>query len=63
MLSNYQPPKMAKSILSVGKYMASIFCNAKGKLLTDYLEKCQTIKSTTLTFGPIKWKKRPDLAR
>ena len=37
------PPKKAKSVLSAGKVMASIFWDAKGILLIDYLPKGQTI--------------------
>lgn len=36
-------PKKAKSIASAGKVMASVFWDAKGILLIDYLEKGKTI--------------------
>jgi histone-lysine N-methyltransferase SETMAR len=36
-------PKKAKSIASAGKVMASVFWDAKGILLIDYLEKGRTI--------------------
>lgn len=37
------PPKKAKSILSANKVMASVFWDAKGILLIDYLQKGATI--------------------
>jgi hypothetical protein len=36
-------PKMAKTVLSAGKVMASVFWDAKGILLIDYLQKGKTI--------------------
>ena len=36
-------PKKAKSIASAGMVMASVFCDAKGILLIDYLEKGRAI--------------------
>lgn len=36
-------PKKAKSVPSAGKVMASVFWDAKGILLVDYLEKAKTI--------------------
>ena len=37
------PPKKAKTVPSAGKVMASVFWDAAGILLTDYLQKGQTI--------------------
>ena len=37
------PPKKAKVVSSAGKVMASVFWDAKGVVLVDYLEKGQTI--------------------
>ena len=39
-------PKKAKAILSAGKVMASVFCDARGVIMVDYLSKDQTINST-----------------
>ncbi|XP_017794503.1 PREDICTED: uncharacterized protein LOC108576094 [Habropoda laboriosa] len=41
--SGSPPPKKAKSILSAGKVMASIFWDAKGILLVNYLPRGRTI--------------------
>ncbi|GIY11584.1 mariner transposase [Caerostris darwini] len=38
-------PKKAKSIASAGKVMASVFWEAKGIMLSDYLAKGKTITS------------------
>ena len=40
------PPKKAKTVPSAGKVMASVFWDADGILLTDYLQKGQTINGT-----------------
>ena len=40
------PPKKAKTIPSAGKVMASVFWDADGILLIDYLQKGQTINGT-----------------
>ena len=37
------PPKKAKSVPSAGKVMATVFWDAEGILLIDYLEKGKTI--------------------
>jgi hypothetical protein len=42
-------PKKAKSIASAGKVMASLFWNAKGILLIDYLEKGRVITGEYLS--------------
>lgn len=38
-------PKKAKVVLSAGKVMASVFWDAKGIILVDYLKKGETINS------------------
>ena len=40
------PPKKAKTVPSAGKVMASLFWDADGILLIDYLQKGQTINGT-----------------
>ena len=40
------PPKKAKTVPSAGKVMASVFWDADGILLIDYLQKGQTINGT-----------------
>ena len=40
------PPKKAKTVLSAGKVMASVFWDADGILLIDYLQKGQSINGT-----------------
>ena len=40
------PPKRAKTVPSAGKVMASVFWDADGILLIDYLQKGQTINGT-----------------
>ena len=40
------PPKEAKTVPSAGKVMASVFWDADGILLIDYLQKGQTISDT-----------------
>ena len=43
------PPKKAKTVPSAGKIMASLFWDADGILLIDYLQKGQTINGTYYT--------------
>ena len=40
------PPKKAKTVLSAGKVMASVFSDADGILLKGYLQKGQKINGT-----------------
>ena len=44
--SDEPTPKKAKAILSAGKVMASVFWDARGVIMVDYLSKGQTINST-----------------
>ena len=40
------PPKKGRTVPSAGKVMASVFWDADGILLIDYLQKGQTINGT-----------------
>ena len=42
------PPKKAKTVPSAGKVMASVFWDADGILLIDYLQKGQTIQNKSV---------------
>ena len=44
--SGSPPPKKAKTVPSAGKVMASVFWDADGILLIDYLQKGQTVNGT-----------------
>lgn len=66
--SGSPPPKKAKAVASAGKVMASIFWDAKGILLIDYLPKGQTITGVYYAslLDKLKQKvneKRPGLAK
>ena len=59
------PPKKAKTVMSAGKVMTSIFWDA-GVLLVDYLDKCNTITGAyfvVLLRQRINWIMRGKLTR
>ena len=61
-------PKKAKTVLSVGKVMAMVFCDSQGVIYIDYLEKDKMVTGLYYVellgrFDAELQKKRPQLAK
>ena len=61
-------PKKAKTVKSAGKMMTTVFCDARGIIYTDHLQKEQTITgayyaSLLLRLSEESKKKRPHLEK
>ena len=57
------PPKKAKTVPSAGKVMASVFWDADGILLIDYLQKGQTINGTYYASLPTQLRENIEIKR
>lgn len=67
-LPSERAPKKAKTVLSAGKVMATVFWDSQGVIYIDYLEKGKTITGAYYAdllgrFDPQLKKKRPHLAK